>query len=301
MANGMYGQVRTADVSVDDIDVFYTYMTDRGKISTTLQATSIDSSSVLTAVQHPTRADILGGMYSLRLPANIFSATGIYNILIKPKEILATVTDCGVLSARPDIRGIVLDTSSAALSPFASKLSNGGLSGYRIEYFDQTSNLKIPNLFRIVTSANRCEPITENLTNTNQKSIRYRFNDAGSLLFLTLTPSATSNIKPTATPFIGNAGQNILIYNTFFDPIMLEIEMVENTIDTLAIGLYGNKTESADGRLTLYTPDTNDIYKQYNKFVIQDDFGQPLFKVTQEVSIIDDTLAFDTIINQTNT
>ncbi len=299
MAIGSYGTVRIADASVDDMQVLYTYIQDRSIVTTNLQATEIDAKTVLSPVLHPTRTtDILGGMYNLRLPANIFSGTGIYNIMIRPKVIVAKVADCGVLSARPDIRGLVLDTSSTQLAPYASKLSNGGLSGYRIEYFDQTTNLKTPNLFRMITSANRCEPITENLTNTNQKSIRYRFNDTGSLLFLTLTPSATSNIKPTATPFIGNVGQTISLYNTFFDPIMLEIEMVENTIDTLAIGIYGNQTESVNGKLTLYTPKTNDIYKQYNLFDILDDFGKPLFKVKEEVSTIDDSLDFNTIINQ---
>lgn len=302
MAIGSYGTVRVADASVDDMQVLYTYIQDRSVITTNLQATEIDAKTVLTPVLHPTRTtDILGGMYNLRLPATIFSGTGVYNVMIRPKEIVAKVADCGVLSARPDVRGIVLDTSSTELAPYASKLGNGGLSGYRIEYFDQTTNLKTPNLFRVITSANRCEPITENLTNTNQKSIRYRFNDTGSLLFLTLTPSATSNIKPTATPFIGNVGQSISLYNTFFDPIMLEIEMVENTIDTLAIGMYGNQTESVNGKLTLYTPNTNEIYKQYNLFDILDDFGKPLFKVKEEVSTIDDTLEFNTIINQITT
>ena len=298
MAAGSYGTIRTADVSVSDVQVFYTYIQDRSVVATNLQATEIDASTVLTPVLHPTRTnDILGGMYNLTLPAAIFSGTGVYNIMIRPMEIVTTVTDCGVLSARPDVRGIVLDTSSTSLSAYASKLSNGGLSGYRMEYFDTTTNLKTPNLFRIITSANRCEPITENLTNTNQKSIRYRFNDNGSLLFLTLTPSATSNIKPTATPFIGNVGQSILLYNTFFDPIMLEIEMVENTIDTLAIGMYGNQTESSNGKLTLYNPNDNSIYKQYNLFDILDNYGNPLFKVKQEVTTIDDSLDFNTIVN----
>lgn len=302
MSIGSYGTRRTADVSVNDIDVMYTYISDRNIITPNLQASSIDATSILSPVLHPTRTtDILGGMYNMTLPAVVFSATGIYNIMIRPKEIVATVTDCGVLSARPDIRGLVLDTSSPALASYASKLVNGGLQGYRIEYFDQTTGLKIPNLFRIITSANRCEPITENLTNTNQKSIRYRFNDTGSLLFLTLTPSATSNIKPTATPFIGNVGQTISIYNTFFDPIMLEIEMVENTIDTLADGIFGNQTESVDGKLTIYQQNTNAIVAQFNLYDILDDFGKTMYKVKERVQIIDDSLDFNNITNQIST
>ena len=300
MANGSWGTIRVADVQVTDMDVMYTYVQDRSTITTNLQATAIDATTILSPVLHPVRTtDVLGGMYNLVLPANTFSGTGIYNIIIRPKEILCTVTDCGVLSARPDIRGLVLDTSSVALSAFSSKLGNGGLNGYRIEYFDQTTNLKIPNLFRLITSANRCEPITENLTNTNQKSIRYRFNDTGTLLYLTLTPSATSNIKPTATPFIGNVGQTIAIYNTFFDPISIEVEMVENTIDTIADGIFGNQTESSNGDLTLYDKNNN-ITKQYSLFDILDNYGNPLFKVKQLKTVIDETLGFDNIISQIN-
>jgi len=300
MANGAYGTIRIADPNIDDIEVVYTYIADRSIINTNnLKAIKLDAKSVLSPIIHPEKDDILGGLYNLRLPTSTFNQKGVYNIVIKPKEIKAKIVDCGVLSVRPDIKGLILDTTDSLLSKFSSKLVNNGLTGYRIEYVDVTSGKKTPNLFRIVTSANRCEPITENLTNSNQKSIRYRFNDASNLLFLTLTPSAASNIKPTVTPFIGNVGQEIIIYNTFFDPIMLEVEMVEHTIETIAHGIYGNQSESADGKFTIYTSnDKKEIYKQYNLFDIVDDFGKPLFKVKEEVTTIDSNMEFNKIINK---
>lgn len=301
MSIASYGNTRTSDVSINDVDIFYTYVTDRSVVNTNAKASSIDATTVLSAVQHPTRNDILGGMYNLTLPTNIFGNLGIYDILIKPKEIPTVISDIGVLSARPDITGLVLDVTDPTLANYASKLNNNGLTGYRIEYFDTTTGLKTPNLFRVVTSANRCEPITENLTNTNQKSIRYRFNDNGSLLFLTLTPGAASNIKTTATPFLGNVGQQILIYNTFFDPIMLEVEMVDETVESLADALLGSQSETSDGVLTLYSNDTNkDIIAQYLLDVTQDSFGGTTTKVKQRLDSIDNSKSYNNLFNSTD-
>jgi hypothetical protein len=287
MNNGTYGSVRLSDVKIDDIDVFYTYIQGREVVTTDLKATRLNASEVLTAVKHPDSDDILGGLYNLKLPSEQFANLGIYNILITPKVIKTKVIDNGVLSAKPDVRGIVLDVNDATLSKYVSMLVNGGLEGYRIEYIDTVSGLKIPNTFRIITSSNRCEPITENLTNTNQKSIRYRFNDVSNLLFLTLTPSAVSDIKPTVSPFIGEVGQEILIYNTFFNPIMLEVEIVDTTLETLKHGIYGNQVESQNGELTIYTADEiQEPYKKYNLLTEKDEFG----KVTQKIKMeIDNT------------
>ena len=240
-------------------------------------------------------------MYNLTLPTTIFGNIGIYDILIKPKEIATTISDIGVLSARPDITGLVLDVTDPSLANYSSKLINDGLVGYRIEYFDATTGLKIPNLFRIVTSANRCEPVTENLTNTNQKSIRYRFNDNGSLLFLTLTPGSASNIKTTSTPFLGNVGQQITIYNTFFDAEMIEVEMVSQTIESLSDTLLGSQSETSDGVLTYYSNDENkDIVAQYLLDTTQDTFGGTTTKIKQRLDTIDTTKSYNNLFNNTN-
>jgi hypothetical protein len=75
-------------------------------------------------------------------------------------------------------------------------------------------------------------------TNTSQKVIRYRYVENGSdLLFCTLSPSASPTNKPNATPFIGQPNQNIIITNTFFNPITMDIQIAEHDIDTLAIAL----------------------------------------------------------------
>ena len=173
--------------------------------------------------------------------------------------------------------------------------------GYRIEYITpntSATDLKLRNFFRVVTSNNRAEPVNQNLTNTNQKSIRYRFNDNSTLVFCTVSPSSESNVTPNIFPFIGQPNQEIIITNTYFNPVVLEVEVVEHDIETLAIGLFGNQTKSLeDGVYTLYNF-SNDIYKQYNLYEVKDRFtGKPLYEVKQERATIDFTKGYDNISN----
>ena len=232
------------------------------------------------------------GMYNLSLPPDIFNEKGIYTVVLKPREIIKEITDCGNLAALPDVKGIVLDQTG-----LGGEGINGGLVGYRIEYYNDTG-LKMPNFFRIVTSSNLCEPVNQQLSNTTQKAIRYNFNDSGTLLFLTLTPSAAPNVKPNATPFLGTSGQKISISNTFFNPVTIEIELMEHDFDTLGHGLFGNQTKSIqDGIYTIYDS-SNNIYRQYNLFETKDQFDTSLFEVRERRTIIDYTKNFNNIITQ---
>jgi hypothetical protein len=141
---------------------------------------------------------------------------------------------------------------------------------------------KIPNFFRVVTSSFYCEPVVTNEVNTSQKSIRYRYVDGDSnLIFLTLSPSSSPTNKPNATPFIGQPNQNIIITNTFFNPITLEVEMVEYDISSLAIALYGNQTKSIDDGIYTIYDSQNNIYRQYNLYEIRDQFNALLYEVRQ--------------------
>ena len=84
------------------------------------------------------------------------------------------------------------------------------------------------------------------------------------------------------------AVQDIIITNTYFNPVTIEVEIVEHDIETLAIGLFGNQTKSLDdGIYTLYNFN-NDIYKQYNLYEVKDRFtGKPLYEVKEERTNID--------------
>lgn len=286
MAVGSYGTKRLANVELSDIEIIYTYSPSRDVLPIG-DAQVLDPNSVLNRIDDPIiQGQLLNGWYNMRLPSDIFGSLGFYNIIIRPRVTVATISDCGSLAAFPDKKGIIVDIGQLN----ESNLDN--LIGSRIEYPGT-------EIFRIVTSANRVEPVNQNLPNTTQKAVRYRFNDNSNLVFLTLTPSSAPNVKPNSFPFIGTPGEDMYIYKTNFDPIMVEIELAEHDIDTLAIGLYGNQTKSiVDGKYTLYDFDNN-IYKQYNLYEIQDQFtSEPLYEVREESENIDETKDFDTITTQ---
>lgn len=297
MSTGTYGTVRAADVSPFDVDITVFYSTNRqSPVSNTFK---LSSGNLVNAPDATNGIDVFGGLYNLTLPVNQFQNKGIYTIVIKPVEIKTRIVDCGVLSALPDNKGVVFDISDPSVANFVSKFENNNLVGYRIEYLDTANpSQKVRNLFRIITSNNRAEPVTQNLTNTNQKAIRYRFNDNASLVFCTVTPNAPTNVKPDVLPYIGVPNQEVILTHTFFNPIMMEIEMVEHDIETLAYGLFGNQTKGLDdGIYTLYNFDNN-IYKQYNLFEIKDRFsGKPLYEVKEERVSIDFTKNFNDIAN----
>ena len=302
MSTGVYGTIRPADMSPSDVEITVFYAKNRETGNT--RSFKLDSAN-LSPINNPNSTsgfEIFGGLYNLRLPVNEFGAKGIYTIAFKPTEIRTKVVDCGVLSAYPDIKGIVIDTSDPNITNSLTSFENNNLVGYRIEYINtdpSANNRKIQNLFRIVTSNNRAEPVNQNLTNTNQKAIRYRFNDNSTLIFCTVSPSAPSNVTPNTLPFIGQPNQEIIITNTNFSPFILEVEIVDYDIESLAIGLFGNQSKSLeDGIYTIYNFN-NEIYKQYNLFEIKDRFsGKPLFEVREDrLNNIDFTKGFDDVSN----
>jgi len=286
MALGTYGITRPADVSPDDVEIILHYTPSRD-VTNNFTLKKLNAANILTPYFHNTdtgvnnNLEILGGLYNLKLPATEFSKLGIYTLMIRPVQIRTTITDCGVLSALPNVKGIIIDINNVP-SQYRNKFVNQGLVGFRIEYLNNNGT-KIPNFYRIVTSSFYCEPVVTEQVNTSQKAIRYRYVDNPTdLIFCTLSPSSSPSNKPNAVPFIGQPNQNIIVTNTFFNPITIDIQMAEYDIDTLAIALYGNQTKSIeDGIYTLYDTAGN-IYKQYNLFEIRNTYSELLFEVRQD-------------------
>ena len=297
MASGTYGIVRSADVDPSDVEITVFYSPNR-QTQTTNRFT-LSSNNLVNVADSTNGINVFGGLYNLNLPVKDFQNKGIYTIIIKPVEIRATIVDCGVLSALPDSKGIVFNGADPSISNFASKFENNNLIGYRVEYLDIANPAqKVRNLFRIITSNNRVEAINDNVSNSSQKAIKYRFNDNSALVLCTVTPNAPMNVKPDILPYIGVPNQEVILTHTFFNPVTIEVEMVEHDFDTLAYGLFGNQTKGLeDGIYTLYNFD-NEIYKQYNLFEIKDRFtGKPLYEVKEERINIDTTKDFNSIAN----
>jgi hypothetical protein len=292
MAIGVYGTKRPADVDPKDVEVIIVYSASRNSAEAQQTIKRYAGSDVIkplsnvTATGAVSAVEIMGGLYNLELPSSIFKNKGIYGIYIRPVQIRTTITDCGSLSAFPDIAGLVFDVKKVP-SEFQNKFVNNGLDGYRIEYLSPANQAKIPNLYRIVTSSFLSEAITEQSSNANQKTIRYKYNNAGSLLFVTVTPNTAASFKPTSPPFIGQKGQNVIISNTNFNPQYLEVEMVDYDMETLNLALYGEQSKSIDdGIYTLYDFNGN-IFAQYDLYEIRDASDKKLFEVRKRRTDID--------------
>jgi len=294
---GTYGTIRPADVNIDDIDIYYNYMPNRYTANNDIF--KLNSSDLLEYCYLPENdenstggEDLLEGLYNLKLPAGIFNKLGIYTLYIKPKKYTTVIVDCSVLSQLPTIKGIILDVGT-----LPEKLrSNNALQGYRVEYIDNNGN-KMRNVVRYVVTSNKVSVTTENVGNTSQKVQRYKFDDAGSLLFLQLTPSSASDVKPNSTPFIGNVGQTILISNTYFNPLAVEIDLVKNTIDTLSNYVMGEQIKDTQKGIVTHYDDERNITNQYNLYQIKEhiDDVTPLFEVKEIRDTIDTSENFNEV------
>jgi hypothetical protein len=285
MAIGSYGTIRPSDVSPADVEIILNYTPTRD-VTDQFVLSKLDAQTILrpyfanSETGGTPGVEVLGGLYNLTLPANQFNALGIYTLYLRPAEIRTVITDCGVLSALPNVKGIVIDITDVP-TQYQNKFVPQGLVGFRIEYLNPDGS-RIPNFFRVVTSSFFCEPVVTNEVNTTQKAIRYRYVDGDSnLILLTLSPSSSPTNKPNATPYIGQPDQNIIITNTFFNPVTVEIEMVEYDISSLAIALFGNQTKSIDDGIYTIYDSNNNIYRQYNLYEIRDQFNALLYEVRQ--------------------
>jgi hypothetical protein len=262
MSVGVYGINKIANIDPSkDVDLYYHFRPSRNSIDpefgekfkhhTNPAQFLIQSKYEKTG--EPV-SDKLIGMFQLNLPLSLFNKKGIYTILITPKRCFGTISDCpGVLSAFPDVRGVVLD-SGKFNDLSASDMANGQLVGWRIDYYDSSGNLQ--DYFRIVTSNNYAEAVMDNLSSSNMKAISYRYNDSSSLIFCTVSPSSASSQKASALPYIGETGQQIAIVNTKFNSQVIEVEFVENDADTVATLVMGSQALNLDtGILTTYTED----------------------------------------------
>jgi hypothetical protein len=285
MAIGSYGTIRPSDVSPEDVEILMVYTPSRD-VTENFTLTRLNAPTILrpyfanTETGGNAGVEVLGGLYNLTLPAGQFNALGFYTLYLRPAQIRTVITDCGVLNALPNVKGIIVDVGNVP-TEYQNKFVPQGLVGFRIEYLNPDGS-KIPNFFRVVTSCFFCEPVVTNQVNSTQKAIRYRYVDGNSnLLFLTLSPSSSPTNNPNATPFIGQPDQDIIISNTYFNPITLEVEMVEYDISSLAIALYGNQTKSIDDGIYTIYDSQNNIYRQYNLYEIRDQFNALLYEVRQ--------------------
>ena len=175
MAIGYYGVKRPADVDPTDVEVIVIYAKNRN--STEVQrVTKLPGNQVIRPIlSNPEiggdSVEILGGIYNMTLPRDVFNQKGFYTIYIRPAQIRLKIEDCADLATFPDVKGLVFNIDTAPVE-FINKFTNNGLDGHRIEYLNNDGT-KISNLYRIITSSFISEPIQINTPNSSQKSIKY--------------------------------------------------------------------------------------------------------------------------------
>ena len=273
--NGIYGTTKPAYLTssdiINDVDIFYSYRKNRGVEGNVFKRLS--SSNLVPGTTES--GDTIPGVFTLKLPLESFGEKGIYTIYIKPKEIDAIIADVGVLSAYPDVRGIVFQTFTDDESVLNV---NGALTGYRVEYFGQAGDTRSED-FTIITSSNKCSTIIQNIISTNQKAIRYRFDDTSNLIFCTVSPSSSPSFNASALPYIGRASERVKLVNTKFEPLLMEVEMVDFDEETLSIMLQGSQVRNLDnGLITTYNFD-NEIFSQHEYFTVKRTTGEDLYDV----------------------
>lgn len=287
MSVGIFGSKQLASINVDDVDILYAYSESRESIGDT-QMQSLFQNITSQDFRKFIGAD---GMYKMRLPSSIFNKLGFYSILIKPKSFETTILDCSYVVTSDD--NAIQISKKGIIIPTLQFLKTSSLVGYQIEYFDK-NDVKIKNLTRIITS-NDLVSISPNNNSVNAGATTYVLDSNGVNLFLTVTPDEGSLITKNQKVDIGIKGQKIILSNTYFDPICIEVEMVENTIDTLAIALYGNSTRDLETGILSYFDKNNNIYKQYNIYTQKKKFENGNVDIREQREIINSSQNFENL------
>lgn len=287
--NNVYGTKRPANITSDDVDIYYSYRPSRAEDSAEYSTFKKLDSKLLMNTSGKTdngNTEVLPGMFDLRLPLDVFGNVGIYTIYIKPKEIRTTILHVSTLAAYPDVRGIVLDTKG---------MSNGSLVGYRIEYFNESGDRE--DDFRIITSNNRCEPVAQVFNDTTQNGVRYRFNDAASLMFCTVTPSTSLSFNNNTLPNIGAVGQEIALINTKFNPMCIEVEMVENDAETIATMLNGDQIRDLEHATITTFNKAHEPFSQFSYYTSKNKLGKAMYEIKVKEETTENSLDYKSIVN----
>lgn len=287
MANGVYGTNIPASLNNNDIakyvDIFYSYSETRnsGDIESS-KFEKLDADNLKTAIMNSSGStdNLIEGLYNLKLPSNIFGRKGYYTIYIKPKEVLLTIVDVSTLKDFSSVRGVVLDTKTLPSEIRSDAETNNGLVGYRIIYKNDDGTRS--NDMRIVTSNNRCEPVASVSTTTTSKSYTYQYNENASYTFLTVTPSMPLSFKASSVPYIGKSTQEIYLVNTMFEPVCIELEMVENDADTLANYMNGSQLRDLNnGLLTTFDNEGHIINQCEFSTLKSTETGAPQYEIKE--------------------
>ena len=293
---GLYGTVRSAYIDPQkDAELFYFYRPNRSTTDEDFtKFKPLNASNLVRSHAEGIKGgieDVHPGMFKLRLPLDVFNDTGIYTVYIRPKEYVTNLTDVSVLADYPEIRGVVIEKGKVG--------DVTDLTGYRIEYFDTSTNKRTDRAF-IITSCNFCKPIWVSVSDSASMPKRYQYTDSSSnLLFCTLTPCSYGDYSPNVAPNIGTGVEEkdkVAIINTKFSPVMIEIEMVEHDAETITTMLEGDTIMDHDRAIMTHYNDNKEIYQQYDFYEQKNSLGEPLYSVKRKRENIESGEDYDNIV-----
>lgn len=279
-----YGSIIPANVDINDIDLQFFYQSDLNTSPSniiTLNAVDFIKKTISPDNANENNA----GVYQLEIPPSFYADRGLgfYHFYLRPRKIRMTIADCAYLEDT-DLKGIVVDLNQ--ISSYArSKLSrDNNVIGYTVQYLEQgqAQEKLIPNLFRIVSSSYRVEPISTSLNNTqSQAGVRYRLNPNSTLIFLSLSPSSNIGINDNEISFIGNPTQEIIMQNSYFSPKLIQLQITDVDEKSLYYGLFGDQSVNFENGIRTYFDENGEIFLQKDEYTIKDDQGNPLKKISK--------------------
>ncbi len=260
MAIGTYGTVRPADVNINDIDMYYNYTPNRQSSNDAIF--KLNSTDLLSYATLPTDDPNYIDYSTPQAGQNLLS--GLFNLRL-PATIFSQLGIYTIYIKPKMITVTMVDCGVLSSLPT--------VKGIVLDVNDLPDNFKANNGLQ-----------------------GYRFDDSGSLMFLQVTPSSSSDVKPNALPYIGIPGTVIQISNTYFNPLVIEVEMVENTLDTIANIVAGEQVKDIQKGILTYYDSDRVITKQFNLYEIKDDVTNvPLYEVKEKRTTIDESQNFDDV------
>lgn len=290
MALVPYGNTIPANISLDDIELQFTY---QSNLNTEPEAiTLLTASDFIKKTYDPNNVnENNGGVYRLNIPASFYANRGLgyYYFYLRPKKIRTIIKDCAYLED-VNIKGLIFDLNEMDSYTKSLFQKDNNLIGYVMQYINQasTGDRLTPNLFRIITSNYRAEPISSSLNNNqNQNSIRYRLNSNSSLVFMTVSPTSQNGISNNEVLFIGNPTQEVIISNTNFNPKLIPIQITDVDEKSLYYGIFGDQTFNYENGIRTWFDEEGNIFHQKDEYTIKDELNNPLKKISKRRAEID--------------
>lgn len=284
-----YGSVIPANVDINDIEIQFTFQ--KSYADSPTEFINVNALQFITQTILPDNiSENNGGLYQFTIPSQFYASRGlgIYNFYIRPKRMRLVIRDCSFLEDNSE-KGIILDLNQ--MDSYARSIFqvNNKAIGLMITYLDNTVNGRlVPNIYRLITSNYRVEPISTSINNTNnQNGIRYRINDNSNLVFLSVSPQTTGLNNQIDNLFIGVPTQNIIVYGTYFDPVMLNVEVTDVDDKLLYDGIFGNQSFNYTNGIRTYYDDDGNIILQKDEFTEKDAFNNPLRKISKVRDVLD--------------